>query len=141
MATSTSETDHRLIRGVNESGIHPEFSPGIKIDKDLAMRYCQNTAAQLLYFTLNDVMRCSFCWQPDCLTIFSIHRLLFRPGVFMSDRHMATRIKCVFILLLLMILDIGPIPITAGMGLFIVLFRPVWFKSLIDTIYSGKDSH
>jgi hypothetical protein len=59
----------------------------------------------------------------------------------MSDRHMATRIKCVFILLLLMILDIGPIPITAGMGLFIVLFRPVWFKSLIDTIYSGKDSH
>ncbi|WAK04085.1 hypothetical protein [Methylobacter sp. YRD-M1] len=54
---------------------------------------------------------------------------------------MATRIKCVFTLLLLMILDIGPIPITAAMGLFIVLFRPLWFKNLVDTIYSGKNTN
>ncbi|WP_020161166.1 MULTISPECIES: hypothetical protein [Methylobacter] len=48
--------------------------------------------------------------------------------------------KCIFILLLLMILDIGPIPITAGLGLFIVLFRPLWFKTLVDTLYSGKNT-
>nr|WP_228779303.1 hypothetical protein [Methylobacter sp. BlB1] len=58
----------------------------------------------------------------------------------MSGRHLATRIKCVFTLLLLMILDIGPVPITATIGLFIVLFRPRWFKNLVDTIYSGKDT-
>lgn len=59
----------------------------------------------------------------------------------MSDHHMATRIKCVFTLLLLMILDISPIPITASIALLIVMFRPRWFKVVVDRMYSGKDIH
>jgi hypothetical protein len=58
----------------------------------------------------------------------------------MNNRRLAVKMKCIFILLLLMILDIGPIPITAGLGLFIVLFRPLWFKTLVDTLYSGKNT-
>jgi hypothetical protein len=37
----------------------------------------------------------------------------------------------------LMLLDIGPIPITAGIGLYIVIFRPRWFADLVDALY-GK---
>lgn len=51
-----------------------------------------------------------------------------------------SRVKCVFALLLLMLIDIGPVPVTALIGLFIILFRPAWFKDLIDQIYSAETS-
>lgn len=47
-----------------------------------------------------------------------------------------TRIKCTLVLLLLMVVDIGPVPVTAMIGLFIIVFRPLWFKDLIGHIYS-----
>jgi hypothetical protein len=31
-----------------------------------------------------------------------------------------------------------PIPITSTIGLLIVIFRPNWFKRLVDTIYADK---
>ena len=46
-----------------------------------------------------------------------------------------SRIKCSFVFLLLMLIDIGPVPITAMTGLFILIFRPRWFKDLVDRIY------
>jgi len=51
-----------------------------------------------------------------------------------------SRIKCVFALLLLMLIDIGPVPVTAFIGLFIITFRPAWFKELVDRIYSAETS-
>ena len=51
-----------------------------------------------------------------------------------------SRLKCTFALLLLMLIDIGPVPVTALIGLFIILFRPVWFKELVDQIYSVESS-
>ena len=46
------------------------------------------------------------------------------------------RLKCFFVLLLLMIADILPIPILGLICMFILLFRPPWFKNLVDTIYA-----
>ena len=47
-----------------------------------------------------------------------------------------SRIKCIFVFLLLMLIDIGPVPVTALIGLFILMFRPRWFKVLVDHIYA-----
>ncbi|MGR9053905.1 MAG: hypothetical protein ACU84J_14765 [Gammaproteobacteria bacterium] len=47
-----------------------------------------------------------------------------------------SRIKCTAVLLLLFLIDIGPVPVTAMLGLFIVVFRPRWFKELVDQIYA-----
>ena len=46
------------------------------------------------------------------------------------------RIKCFFVLLVLMIFDISPIPILETIFMYILFFRPSWFKELIDKIYS-----
>lgn len=50
------------------------------------------------------------------------------------------RTKCIFVFLLLMLVDVGPVPVTALMGLFIITFRPAWFKELVDQIYSAETS-
>ena len=49
-----------------------------------------------------------------------------------------SRIKCALVFIVLMIVSIGPIPITSTMGLLVVIFRPLWFKRLVDTIYADK---
>jgi len=54
----------------------------------------------------------------------------------MNQAAFFPRIKCFFVLLLLMIADILPIPILGLICLFILLFRPPWFKELVDTIYA-----
>jgi len=46
------------------------------------------------------------------------------------------RVKCFFVLLLLMIADTLPIPILGLICMFILLFRPPWFKELVDTVYA-----
>jgi len=46
------------------------------------------------------------------------------------------RLKCFFALLLLMIADILPIPILGLICMFILLFRPLWFKELVDIVYA-----
>ena len=38
-----------------------------------------------------------------------------------------------------MVFSVGPVPITSAIGLFVVIFRPIWFKKLVDTIYADKN--
>ena len=49
------------------------------------------------------------------------------------------RIKCAIVFIVLMIFSIGPVPVTSTIGLFVVIFRPNWFKKLVLTIYADKD--
>jgi len=53
----------------------------------------------------------------------------------MKTNNFALRIKCIVVLLFLMVLEIGPIPVFAIVGLFVVLFRPRWFIELVDALY------
>jgi hypothetical protein len=53
----------------------------------------------------------------------------------MKTNNLAVKIKCVLVLLILMVIEISPIPIFAVIGLFIVLFRPRWFVELVDVLY------
>jgi hypothetical protein len=39
-------------------------------------------------------------------------------------------------MLLLMIVDIGPVPITAAIGFYIAMFRPRWFIALVYDLYN-----
>ncbi len=55
----------------------------------------------------------------------------------MNATHLA-RIKCFIVLVILMIVGIGPIPITSSIGLYVVVFRPLWFKKLVDSVYADK---
>jgi hypothetical protein len=53
----------------------------------------------------------------------------------MNNHLIALNIKVFLVLLFLLFLDIGPIPVTAGMGLFIVIFKPLWFIKLVNKLY------
>lgn len=53
----------------------------------------------------------------------------------MSNNGIIERIICALILLVFAILGVGPIPLTSTFGLFIVIFRPQWFKNLVNRIY------
>jgi hypothetical protein len=48
---------------------------------------------------------------------------------------MMLRIKCFFVLLLLMIADTAPVPVVGSICMYILLARPRWFKDLVDRIY------
>jgi hypothetical protein len=50
-----------------------------------------------------------------------------------------TRIKCAIVLIAFMIFSVVPIPITSTIGLLVVIFRPIWFKKLVDNIYVDKN--
>jgi hypothetical protein len=54
----------------------------------------------------------------------------------MNKHRAAVRIKVILSMLLLMIADIGPVPITAFIGLYIAMFRPRWFINLVDDLYN-----
>jgi len=58
-------------------------------------------------------------------------------GILLNTHSVAVRIRCILALIFLMLLDIGPIPITATIGLFVVFFRPRWFSDLVNALY-GK---
>ncbi len=45
------------------------------------------------------------------------------------------RLICVLVLLLITVLEIGPIPITGLLLIWVVLFRPRWFYNLVMKIY------
>lgn len=47
------------------------------------------------------------------------------------------RIKCALVLILFMLIPI--LPVTGTIGLFIVFFRPMWFKTLVDKVYADKN--
>ena len=48
------------------------------------------------------------------------------------------RILCFFILLVITILEIGPVPITPILLMWVVLFRPTWFYDFVLKIYGKK---
>ena len=58
-----------------------------------------------------------------------------------ENHYYLTRLECMLTLLILMLIDIGPVPITATGALLILFFRPQWFKNLIDHIYASKHFH
>ena len=49
------------------------------------------------------------------------------------------RIKTSLVLFILMLTSVVPIPITSSICLYVVLFRPHWFKRLVDNIYVDKE--
>lgn len=51
---------------------------------------------------------------------------------------MMTRIVAALVLLVLAIIGIGPVPTTSLMAIYVVIFRPRWFKHLVDTIYQNR---
>jgi len=48
------------------------------------------------------------------------------------------RILCLLILLFVTILEIGPVPISGLLLIWVVLFRPTWFYELVLKIYGKK---
>ena len=49
-----------------------------------------------------------------------------------------TRIKTALILIILMLTSVVPIPITSSICFYVVIFRPRWFKTLVENIYTDK---
>jgi hypothetical protein len=45
------------------------------------------------------------------------------------------RILCVLLLIVITILEIGPVPISGILLMWVVLFRPQWFYDLVQKIY------
>ena len=48
------------------------------------------------------------------------------------------RLRGIVVLIIFAFLGVGPIPLTSTLGLFIVIFRPKWFKKFVDLVYAGK---
>lgn len=48
------------------------------------------------------------------------------------------RIKTFLCLLILLLLDIAPVPVTGAIGLYVVITRPKWFLFLVETIYGDR---
>lgn len=55
----------------------------------------------------------------------------------MRAGSLMARIQCGLVLIIFMLIPI--IPITGTIGLFILIFRPLWFKKLVDNVYADKD--
>ena len=47
------------------------------------------------------------------------------------------RIQCFLCLLVLLVLDIAPVPVTGSIGLYVVILRPPWFRALVEKMYCG----
>jgi len=56
----------------------------------------------------------------------------------MNTVSMQARLKCAVVLFVFAVLGVGPIPITSTIGLIVVIFRPYWFKKLVNDIYIDK---
>lgn len=54
----------------------------------------------------------------------------------MSNDSFFLRVKWFLIILLMTIIEIGPVPLLGLTFLYILAFRPHWFKDLIDRLYS-----
>ncbi len=55
-----------------------------------------------------------------------------------SNANFETRLKVFLSLMLLLIIDIAPVPVTGSIGLYVVLARPVWFLSLVERVYAPR---
>jgi hypothetical protein len=53
---------------------------------------------------------------------------------------MGLRIKLLIVLLLFTVIGMGPIPVTSVIGIYVVLFRPAWFKHMVMKLYDEPDT-
>lgn len=53
----------------------------------------------------------------------------------MKKHYILVRVLIIITMMLLTVLEVGPIPITALAGLYVAVFRPRWFIELMDTLY------
>jgi hypothetical protein len=60
----------------------------------------------------------------------------------MSQNAVFVRIKWIMVLLVTMALDILPVPVIGLILLYVLLFRPRWFKNAVLEIYdrAGRDN-
>jgi hypothetical protein len=56
------------------------------------------------------------------------------PG-FGTRPSVVPRLKTAAVLLVLLILDIAPVPVTGSIGLYVILARPAWFERVAYAIY------
>jgi hypothetical protein len=56
-----------------------------------------------------------------------------RPG----SLALGVRLRTFMSLLILLILDIAPVPVTGAIAIYVVLTRPEWFRRLVLNIYRG----
>jgi hypothetical protein len=57
--------------------------------------------------------------------------------MFVTSGSEDMRVLCLLVLIIVTILEIGPIPISGLLLIWVVLFRPMWFYDLVQKIY-GK---
>ncbi len=55
-----------------------------------------------------------------------------------KEGYYLTKFECFLVLVILIFIDIGPIPVTAFFLIWILFKRPKWFKELVDHIYLSK---
>lgn len=65
-------------------------------------------------------------------------RRAIHPGSW--PQALAARIEAGMILLVLLVLDIAPVPVTGAIGLYVILARPVWFVRLAYSVYGFGSS-
>lgn len=56
----------------------------------------------------------------------------------MNTNPLITRLKCASVLIIFTVLGLCPVPITSLVGLIVVIFRPQWFKNLVNKIYEDE---
>jgi len=75
--------------------------------------------------------------EPLIIGIFYNTLFIYSLKENMKAVSIIARIKCALVLLVFM--SIPMLPITSTIGLFIVIFRPLWFKKLVDKVYADKN--
>ena len=53
----------------------------------------------------------------------------------------ATRKKCSITIICMMLVDLGPVPLTIPVGLYIVRRRPKWFRNVIARLYADTSNN
>ncbi len=57
----------------------------------------------------------------------------------MSSRNYFWKLKWLLALLLMMLLDFSPFPVSSLVLLYIFFFKPLWFKAVIDRLYQTNN--
>jgi hypothetical protein len=55
----------------------------------------------------------------------------------MKTKSFFWKLKWLVIILLMFALDFSPVPVSASVFLYVFLFKPLWFKEVIDRLYAG----
>ena len=88
----------------------------------------------VLYFHVSYLMKQDYIIQLINSLLTSKKQTRERKMIAVS---IVARIKCALVLIIFMLIPI--LPITGTIGLFILIFRPIWFKKLVDNVYADKN--